>query len=373
MAQLTWAPTREHSARVALIAVGFVGLGLPAGAIGAAWTSIEQDLHRPTTDLTIALVCFSIGYFVFGALAGLARRHMGAAALLVAAAIAAATGLVVCAAAPSWLVFLVGVAALGSGGGALGAAVGPLLLAAVFALGGSWRLAFVALFVCVLAMTLAFLRWGARFGGAPTIAAGATETPTVTGVRRSTVVVALIAAVAVVYVGSEVSAGQWGPSLIRDRGASAATAGLWIAGFWLGLGGGRLVAAAVAGWLSAARLLALSLAVVLLGALFLWWKPTLVVGNLGFVVLGIGMSAVFPTVVSLTPSWVGTDRAPIAIGMQIAGSAAGGLGFPVVIGRLARHSGLEVVGPVITTGVIILVVLIAALQRLTAPRSASPR
>jgi hypothetical protein len=37
-----------------------------------------------------------------------------------------------------------------------------------------------------------------------------------------------------------------------------------------------------------------------------------------------------------------------------------------VIGRLARHSGLEVVGPVITIGVIALVVLITALQRLAA-------
>jgi hypothetical protein len=113
--------------------------------------------------------------------------------------------------------------------------------------------------------------------------------------------------------------------------------------------------------------LAVSLAVVLGGALLLWSNPTLVAGNLGFVVLGLGMSAVFPTVVSLTPSWVGADRAPIAIGMQIAGSAVGGLGFPLVIGRLARRSGLEVVGPVITAGVVALVLLIVALQRLAAP------
>ena len=108
--------------------------------------------------------------------------------------------------------------------------------------------------------------------------------------------------------------------------------------------------------------------VVVGGALLLWSAPTLVAGNLGFVMLGFGMSAVFPTVVSLTPGWVGTDRAPIAIGMQIAGSAVGGLGFPLVIGRLARRSGLEVVGPVIASGAIALVVLIIALQELAGPR-----
>jgi fucose permease len=394
MAQITGAPTREHSARTALIAVGFVGLGLPAGVLGAAWPSIEQDLHRPTTDLTIALVCFAAGYFVFGAVAGLVRRYVDATSILVGAAVATAAGLLAIAAAPSWPLLLVSVAVLGSGGGALdtglnvsaalnvgartmnmlhacfagGATVGPLLLAAVLGVGGSWRVAYVILFAGIVALTFAFVRWGALFAIAPANS-GEAETPTASSVRRSTAVVALIAAVAIVYVGSEVSAGQWGPSLIRERGSSPVTAGMWIAGFWAGLGGGRLVAAYVAGWLRAAQLLMISLTIVVVGAVLLWTKPTLVAGNLGFVVLGLGMSAVFPTVVSLTPGWVGADRAPIAIGMQIAGSAVGGLGFPVVIGRLARGSGLEVVGPVITTGVVALVVLVVALQRLAAPAS----
>jgi fucose permease len=383
---------RERSAHTGLIAVGFVGLGLPAGALGAAWPSIEQDLHRRTTDLTIALVCFAAGYFVFGAIAGAARRRLGATAILVGAAVAASGGLLAIAVAPSWPVLLVGATLLGSGGGALdtglnvaaalhvgaramnvlhacfagGATSGPLLLAAVLGIGGSWRAAYVILFACTAALTVAFVRWGTLFAAAPTTEDSLRVMPTASSVGRSTAVVTLMAAVAIVYVGSEVSAGQWGPSLIRQRGSSPATAGLWIAGFWAGLGGGRLVAAYVAGRLSAARLLAVSLSVVVTGALLVWSKPTLVVGDLGFVVLGLGMSAVFPTVVSLTPSWVGTDRAPIAIGMQIAGSAVGGLGFPLVIGRLARRSGLEVVGPVITAGVVALVVLIAALQRLGA-------
>jgi MFS family permease len=368
-------------------------LGLPAGVIGAAWPSIRQDLHRNTTDLTIALITFAAGYFVFGALAGVARRYFGATALLVGAALVAAVGLAASAAAPSWPVLLIGAALLGSGAGGLdtglnvtaalhvgaramnvlhacfagGATLGPLLLAAVLGVGASWRVAYVVLFACTAALTLVFVRWGSLFEGAPAAGVGDGAMPTASSMRRSAAVVVVIAAVAIVYVGSEVSAGQWGPTLIRERGASSVTVGLWIAGFWAGLGGGRLVAAAVAGWLSATRLLGVSLIVVLGGALLLWSNPTLVVGNLGFVVLGLGMSAVFPTVVSLTPSWVGADRAPIAIGMQIAGSAVGGLGFPLLIGRLANRSGLEVVGPVITAGVVALVLLIAVLQRLAAP------
>jgi MFS family permease len=93
--------------------------------------------------------------------------------------------LLVSAAAPSWPALLVGASLLGSGGGALdtglnvtaalhvgartmnvlhacfagGAAVGPLLLAAVLALGGSWRVAYFVLFVCTAALTVVFVRW----------------------------------------------------------------------------------------------------------------------------------------------------------------------------------------------------------------------
>src|SRR5258706_105559 len=100
--------TREPSPHTGLIAVGFVGLGLPAGALGAAWPSIEQDLNRRTTDLTIVLVCFAAGYFVFGAIAGAARRRLGATAILVGAAAAPPGGLLAIAIAPSWPVLLVG-------------------------------------------------------------------------------------------------------------------------------------------------------------------------------------------------------------------------------------------------------------------------
>jgi fucose permease len=390
------APAR--SLRTVLIAVGFVGLGLPAGALGAAWPSIEQDLRRSTTDLTVALVCFSAGYFVFGALAGVARRSLGPTVILVGAALAAAAGLFVIATAPSWPVLLVGATVLGSGGGALdtglnvaaalhvdartmnvlhacfagGAALGPLLLAIVLGAGGSWRVAFVVMFVCNSALAAAFVHWSGLLAVGPGTDSALDPTRSLS-VQRSTAIVALIAAVAIVYVGSEVSAGQWGPSLMQERGSTAAAAGLWIAGFWAGLGGGRLVAAGVAGRLRAARLLAVSLTVVVLGAALLWWAPTLVTGNVGFVLLGFGMSAVFPTVVSLTPRWVGTDRAPIAIGTQIAGSAVGGLGFPLLIGRLARVSGLEVLGPVLTAGAVVLVVLIASLERLASASSVGVR
>jgi fucose permease len=202
MVQLTRSPARKHSARTTLVAVGFVGLGLPAGALGAAWPSIAQDLHRDTTDLTVALVCFSAGYFVFGALAGVARRHIGATAILVVAAAAAAVGLLVSATAPSWPVLLVGAVMLGSGGGALdtglnvaaalhvgartmnvlhacfagGAAIGPLPWRRA-RLGGSWRGVLPAVRLH-RGVDCRLVRWGALFAAGPAADDDVVDAPT---------------------------------------------------------------------------------------------------------------------------------------------------------------------------------------------------
>jgi MFS family permease len=367
MAQLTRVRTSEQSARRSIAVASSVWVSCRRDRCGVAVDRARPPpAHHRSDD---ALVCFAAGYFVFGAVTGVARRHLSATAILVGAAVASALGLIVIAASPSWPAFLVGAAVLGCGGGALdtglnvsaalhvsartmnvlhacfagGATLGPLLLAAVLAIGGSWRVAYVILFACTAAMTVAFVRRGALFATVAPSDDDVVEAPTVGSMGRSTVVVALIAAVAIVYVGSEVSAGQWGPSLIRERGSSPATAGLWIAGFWAGLGGGRLIAAYVAGWLSAARLLAASLVVVVTGAFLLWSKPTLVGGNLGFVVLGGHVGGVPDRRVPHTElgwHW----PAPIAIGMQIAGSARRAR-LPVGDRSAGPTPGLEVVGP----------------------------
>jgi hypothetical protein len=86
MVQLARSPARKHSARTTLVAVGFVGLGLPAGALGAAWPSIAQDLHRDTTDLTVALVCLPPATSCSVRLPGVARRTVGATPILIGAA-----------------------------------------------------------------------------------------------------------------------------------------------------------------------------------------------------------------------------------------------------------------------------------------------
>jgi fucose permease len=98
------------------------------------------------------------------------------------------------------------------------------------------------------------------------------------------------------------------------------------------------------------------------GAALLWWSPLPVVGGIGLVVLGLGLAAVYPTLMSLTPRRVGEGRASRAIGYQVAAAVAGFAVLPAAFGVLAERDGLELLGPVLLAGVGV----VAALHRLAA-------
>jgi len=102
------------------------------------------------------------------------------------------------------------------------------------------------------------------------------------------------------------------------------------------------------------------------GAALFWWNPVNVVGGGGLVLLGIGLAAIYPTLVSLTPRRVGQGRAPRAIGYQVAAAVVGFAVLPAAFGLLAEASGLELLGPVLLGGVGAVAVLhriAAALER----------
>ena len=56
------------------------------------------------------------------------------------------------------------------------------------------------------------------------------------------------------------------------------------------------------------------------------------------------MAGIFPTLVSLTPSWVGPARSATVIGYQIAASSMGAATLPWAIGKWMDSSGLERLG-----------------------------
>jgi fucose permease len=384
---VTETTTRSHrSTRLALAALGvagFVAIGLPDGALGVAWPSIRAEFDRPLGSLGWLLAGFTVGYLGGSALSGPIAVRLGTGRLLLWAAGASAVGFVGYTVSPWWAGLVLFSVALGAGGGALdaginahvavtgglrslnllhaaygvGATVAPLILTVVLQEGGSWRLAYglLAGYAVALLIGYAFTKqlWS-------TPAADRSEaTPLsprldarVRGLAGLTLVTFFV------YIGVEATAGRWSYTLFTEgRGMPAAQAGLWAGAFWLAVTVGRLVSVGAATRLTAERLIDAGVAGMVLGSVLLWSDPTPWLGGVGLVIVGFGAAPVFPTFVHLTPGRLGSGAAAHAIGYQVAISGLAGAAVPTMVGVLAGHLGLEVIGPSMLVGSLMLMVL----------------
>jgi fucose permease len=343
--------------------LAFISLGLPFGVLGTVWPSMRLTFDRPVADLGTLLASNVGGYFFGGVLLGALTRRIGIGNVFALGAIVGSASLVAFATAPGWPALLVASTGVGLTGGlvdsvinayvalhhgprvmnllhasfAIGATAGPLLVATALARGMSWRFGYVVLAtleVVLLVVALLVRRsWPAAIP-----APGAAR-------RRLGGSVIGTLGLFFVYVGVEGTAGSWSYSLLAEgRGWSQLAAGAWVAAYWGGLTGGRLLLGLLGDRVAAGSILNLSMAGSMAGALLLWLQP----GGLGVVglpILGLSLAGVFPTLVTLTPSRVGTDSTPTVIGYQIAAASLGGAALPWVAGRLVAASSLESLGP----------------------------
>lgn len=369
---------------------GFLALGLPDTTFGVAWPSIRHTFGLPLSALGLLLAVYTAAYLVAGATTGTLLRRFGTGRLLAGAALLGAAGLSVAAVAPWWVALLAGVVPIGFCGGLLdaalnahvaltensrvlgllhgaygvGATVGPLIFTAVLALGGSWRWGYAVAVLVDLVLAGWFWRlrteWDDRIEAPDDEAEGAAER------RARDAVVAVSLLLFFVYVGVEATAGQWAYTVLTEgRGMGPAAAGLWVAAYWGALTAGRIAVGLGAVRLDDVRLLAASCTLTLVGVTLFWWNPTLVVGALGLPIAALGMAAIFPTLIGLTPSRVGADRAAHVIGLEVAAAAlAGGL-LPGLTGVLLDARGLESLGPALVAAAVLLFGLDRLLVRLS--------
>ena len=107
------------------------------------------------------------------------------------------------------------------------------------------------------------------------------------------------------------------------------------------------------------------------GAAVLGWASGPAHGAVGLPVLGLGLAAVFPTLVALTPARVGAGRAARVIGLEVAAAALGGGVLPGLMGLVLDARGLGALGPLLVGTALVLLVLDGLLTALTAPAAAA--
>ena len=364
-------PSGRRAWLVPLAFLAFVSLGLPDGVLGVAWPSLRRSFARPIEQLGLILLATMAGYLASSFSAGAALARLGLGRLLVASCWLVAASSAAWAATPWWAAIVGGAFVSGLGAGAidaginafaaarftprvitwlhacwgLGAMLGPLVMAALVAAGPGWRGGYVLLAASLFAMGACFgltrSLWELPAGeGGPTPRASslgeALREPRVRG----------NALLFFVYTGVEASAGQWAFSLLTEsRGMGDAAAGLATSTYWGSIFAGRLAFGVLAHHVAPARLLRLGMAGAPLAALVVTLTRSGAGGFIGLFVLGLLLAPIFPLLIAETPARVGGRHAAHAVGFQISAATLGAGTLPAAAGLVARHAGLESLGP----------------------------
>jgi fucose permease len=363
--------------------LGLALIGLPDGSLGVAWPSLRQTERRAQAALGLILIGGAAGTFCAGLVSGRLLQAQGLRLTLMAAALVAASGLLVIATAPLTLVVCVGAVLLGLGLGAidsgvnaaaafsfdarrinwihgcyaLGAMAGPVLMTAIIVGAGlSWRIGYLCLAAMLAFASLPFARRAARTIGDPRgdEEAGAWRAASHTLVQLQIVLF-------FIYTGVEVMLGQWSYSVLTTyRGVPAGIAGLCTASYWGSLAIGRFALGMAVSHLGADRLLRYATFAVLAGAIVFAVAPGFW-GVLGLIVSGLALAPVFPTLMARAPERLGRSVALHAIGFKVSAATVGGAVVPAIAGVLADAAGLGSIGWCAVGGSVILLALHEAL------------
>jgi fucose permease len=361
----------------------FVVLGLPAGAVGVAWPQMRATLGAPLAGLGLLLAAYTAAYFVASAGSGFLGARLGMPALLAGGCGLAAGGLLGLSLATAWWMVPAVTLLLGLGSGlidavtnahtslnrglrfmgwlhaswAVGAALGPLVVVTAISATGSWRGSFALLATAFLAV--GFLVGYRRQDWIDTGRDMDRPSPAVLVGRSSRRrALGLLIGLFVLGAGLEGTAGDWSyTQLTAGRLLSSGIAGLGASLFWAGLAGGRAAMGLFGNRIAPDRLLDISVGVCALGALAFWLAPPLGSALIALPILGAAVSVIFPLLLSITPTRVGTEMTAHAIGYELAAGTLGGGGLPALTGLILQAAGLLTLGPLLTvfaTGLLVL-------------------
>jgi fucose permease len=234
----------------------------------------------------------------------------------------------------------------------VGALLGPVLAAWILSF-ASWPLVYLVLAVACVPLVAGFLvayPGSKRTAPAPGALAAGARVPargSLLGAALRDRGVQLGAAMLGVYVGLELSVGNWGFSyLVQDRTLPVSLAGYTVSGYWLGLTLGRFLISPLAtrAGVSTAGMMYACLAGVTAAATLAWLSPA-ALACVALGLLGFFLGPIFPTTMAIVPQLTQRRLVPTAIGVLNAASVVGGSALPWLAGAIAQDTGMWVLLP----------------------------
>lgn len=396
---------RWYADRPVLLAyAAFVLVGVNAGVSGVLLVAQISDYGVDRATIGLTFVTGSAGFVLGGASCGSLISRYGTRIALFVGATGYLLSALYAATHPPLVAYIVLQAATGYATGLLesalnaylaalpgattllnrlhaffgvGALLGPVLAAWIVGF-APWPVVWLVLAVASAPLVAGFLVVYPRRAADPMAAEPAASGTASGGLLAATVrqpVVLLGAALLAVYVGLELSMGNWAFSyLVEARGQSELLAGYSVSGYWLGLTLGRFLISPVAGRVGAttAGLMFTCLAGVTAAATLTWLLPGAAAASAGLVLLGFFLGPVFPTAMAVVPRLVTARLVPTAIGVMNAGSVIGDAALPWLAGAIGQSAGVWTLLPfTVTLALLQLAVWWPIAGRVRAPQPAT--
>jgi len=374
-----------------IIYLCFIGIGLPAFLLGAAWPSMYESLSVPDSWLGIASMIMMGVTVAANAYSGaLAKRFgtglvMAVSFLMLGAAVVgfamthAFVFLCICAV-PFGVAVGVIDAVLNNYaatyfkarhmnwlhcGWGVGAAVGPVVLSHGMTRAGTWRWGFFTIGGAQFAIALLLFFTLPLWKKMSKTAVQAKEHVKIQfGALFRLSGVKLSMAAFFFYCSMEMTVGLWGSSyLVMVKDVPAELAARWLSLFFIGITLGRLFGGFLTAQFNNHNLIRLFSVVVAfgIGVMFVSSGELLYMG--GFFLTGLGCGPIFPSMMHDTPMHFGEDNSPSVVGLQLASANIGCAVAPFVFGLLAAQISYTLLPLFLVTLLIVMTGIIETLKR----------
>lgn len=351
-----------------IIYLAFISLGLPDSVLGAAWPSMYGELGVPVSYAGIISMTIAAGTVISALLSDRVTRLFGAGRVTAISVALTAFSMLGFSLSKSFWMLLILALPYGLGAGSVDAAlnnyvaihykshhmnwlhcmwgigtvIGPNIMGLVFAGNDVWNTGYRYLFfIQIIISAILFLSlplWKKDERGAENSKNSKPlslfEILKIKKVKYAVVVFFC-------YCSVEATAMLWvGSYMVFEMGMKEAVAASLSSIFVLGVALGRLISGFLTFKLSNRDVMRLGITAMFIGFVifFIPFKGTALAGIL---LIGTGLSPVFPGVLNLTPSIFGEDKSQGVIGVEMASGYVGTALMPPLFGFLSKRIGIE--------------------------------
>jgi fucose permease len=355
---------------IVLVFYTFIAIGITEGGLGVLLPSILQTYTLTPATVTLLFLSQVSGYVMAALTSSLLSSRFGLARMLLLATTMLTSALCIYALTTHWWVMVaagilsgLGCGLIDAGGNTyiandqrnanlmgmlhafygIGALLGPTIATTLLAFEVGWQQIY-GVIASVVGVTIIGILWAVIHRYPPmtkrTIAAE-TDARTSLSVALKTPAVLVSGLLLLIYVGTEVSIGNWAYTVqTTSRGIPDWIAGYSLSGYWLGLTAGRLGMGQMVKYWGAVHTINFSLTLMMAGLLTWWLLPGL---WLTLPVIGFALSTIFPAMIWLTPRRVPAAIVPAAIGFLASVGSLGAAAIPALLGQIADRAGLEII------------------------------